>query len=442
MKIAYVTAGAGGMLCGSCLHDNTLAAAIRGLGHDIALIPTYTPIRTDEADVSIDEVFYGAINIYLQRRSSFFRRTPRFIDRLLDHPSLLGWVARRASTTSAAELGALTLSVLRGEQGGQRKELQRLVAWLRDDFRPEIVHLTNSMFLGLAAGIRRELGVPVICSVQGEDLFLDRLEEPYHSQVLAELRARAADVDIYIAPCRDHADRMSELLGVSRARMLVVPLGLNLDGYATRPAASPQAASAPRPFTIGYLARFAPEKGFQLLIEAFRLLAQGADRPGGRKVALRAAGYLGENDRPWFEQQRARLASWGLADRFELVGEVDHAGKIAFLGSLDVLSVPTIYREAKGLFVLEALAAGVPFVQPDHGSFPEMLERTGGGLLFTPGSAEDLARKLGDLMEDPALRISLGERGNAAVRERGSAEAMAVETMKVYLAAGGAPCTS
>jgi glycosyltransferase involved in cell wall biosynthesis len=265
--------------------------------------------------------------------------------------------------------------------------------------------------------------------------------------VLAELRARAADVDIYIAPCRDHADRMSELLGVPRDRMLVVPLGLNLEGYAARPAPAAPAPAAPdeersRPFTIGYLARFAPEKGFHILVEAFRLLAERADRPGGRKVALRAAGYLGENDRRWFEQQTARLASWGLADRFELVGEVDHAGKIAFLGSLDVLSVPTIYREAKGLFVLEALAAGVPFVQPDHGSFPEMLERTGGGLLFAPGSAEDLARKIGDLIEDPALRSRLGARGNAAVRERGSAAAMAAETMKVYLAARGNACTS
>jgi glycosyltransferase involved in cell wall biosynthesis len=437
MRIAYITAGAGGMLCGSCLHDNTLAAAIRGLGHDIALIPTYTPIRTDEADVSLDEVFYGAINIYLQRRSSFFRRTPRFFDRLLDHPALLGWVARRASTTSAAELGALTLSVLRGEQGSQRKELDRLVAWLRDDFKPEVVHLTNSMFLGLAGGIRRETGVPVICSVQGEDLFLDRLEEPYRGQVIAELRARAGDVDTWIAPCRDHADRMSELIGVPRGKMLVVPLGLNLDGYAPGPPTDMK-----RPFTIGYLARFAPEKGFHLLIEAFRLLAERADRAGGRAVLLRAAGYLGENDRRWFEQQTARLASWGLADRFELIGEVDHAGKIAFLRDLDVLSVPTIYREAKGLFVLEALAAGVPFVQPAHGSFPEMLERTGGGLLFEPGSAEDLARKLGDLMEDPALRSSLGGRGNAAVRANGSAGTMAAETMKVYLAARGDRCTS
>src|SRR6185436_11285152 len=126
MRIAYITAGAGGMFCGSCLHDNTLVAALRELGHDALLIPTYTPIRTDEPDVSQSRVFFGGINVYLQQKVALFRHTPWLLDRLLDAPRLLRWVSRFAMKTSAHDLGDLTISILKGEHGYQRKEVAKL----------------------------------------------------------------------------------------------------------------------------------------------------------------------------------------------------------------------------------------------------------------------------------------------------------------------------
>src|SRR2546423_1116005 len=102
MKIAYITAGAAGMFCGSCMHDNTLVTPLRARGHDALLTPTSTPIRTDEADVSQSRVFFGGINVYLQQHSSLFRKTPWFIDRLLDIPRLLRWVSRFAVNTQAS----------------------------------------------------------------------------------------------------------------------------------------------------------------------------------------------------------------------------------------------------------------------------------------------------------------------------------------------------
>src|SRR3954447_10334580 len=111
MRIAYITAGAAGMFCGSCLHDNTLVAALTRLGHDALLIPTYTPIRTDEDDVSQKRVFFGGINVYLQQKFAFFRHTPWLLDRLFDWPRLLRWVARFAVKTQAQELGELTVSM-------------------------------------------------------------------------------------------------------------------------------------------------------------------------------------------------------------------------------------------------------------------------------------------------------------------------------------------
>jgi hypothetical protein len=231
VKIAYITGGAAGMYCGTCLHDNTLAAKLIQMGHDVALIPTYTPIRTDEADVSIDRVFYGAINVYLEQKSFLFRHTPWLVDRMLTRPALLNWAASQAGSTDARDLGEITLSVLQGEKGNQRKELMRLVTWLRDDFKPDIVHLSNSMFSGLARTMRLELGVPVLGAVSGEDLFLDELREPYRERVTETLRERAADVDAFIAPSRYYLEYMSRFLALPPARMHHVPLGISLEGH-------------------------------------------------------------------------------------------------------------------------------------------------------------------------------------------------------------------
>src|SRR5688572_21808084 len=147
MRIAYLAAGAAGMYCGSCLHDNTLAAALLKLGEDVILAPIYTPIRTDEVDVSQPRVFYGGINAYLQQKFPIFRRTPRWLDGWLDHPALLRLATKNAASVDASKLGDMTVSMLQGEQGNQRKELEKLVDWLVDDVKPDVVHLSNSMML-------------------------------------------------------------------------------------------------------------------------------------------------------------------------------------------------------------------------------------------------------------------------------------------------------
>src|SRR5579884_3217164 len=162
MKIAYITAGAGGMFCGSCLHDNTLVTALIAQGHDALLIPTYTPMRTDERDVSIHRVFFGGINVFLQQKLALFRHTPRLLDRLLDGRGLLRLVSRLAVKTKAEDLGDLTVSMLKGEHGYQRKEVERLVDWLAEEVRPDIVNLTNVLLSGIVHEVKRRLRVPVL----------------------------------------------------------------------------------------------------------------------------------------------------------------------------------------------------------------------------------------------------------------------------------------
>ena len=424
MKIAYIAAGAAGMYCGTCIHDNTLAAALQRKGHDVALIPTYTPIRTDETDVSMDRVFYGGINVYLQQKSSLFRHTPWMLDRLLDSPSLLNGLSRFSGSTSAKDLGSLTVSVLQGEEGQQRKELAKLVKWLKDSYQPDLVQLTNSMFVGFAWEMKKALGVPILCALQGEDIFLEALIEPYKSQALKLLRARASEVDGYIAPCQYYADFMADYLSVSPSKIDVVPLGLNLSEHGVG-----HKDLAETPFIIGYLARICPEKGLHLLVDAFYRLT---DRLGPDKVQLKVAGYLGKKDKPYLEELIEQIDAWGLSDTFDYWGEVDRHQKIDFLNGLHALSVPTTYKESKGLFILEALANGVPVVQPRHGTFPELIAATGGGVLVDAESPDAIAEGILQLIDNPDYRETLGQQGKETVHREFSDDVMTEATLAVY----------
>jgi glycosyltransferase involved in cell wall biosynthesis len=450
VRIAYISAGAADMYCGSCLHDNTLVAALQRLGHDAVLVPTYTPIRTDEPGVAIERVFFGALNVYLKQIAPPLRRGWARIERLLDRPRLLALVSRLGSATDPGRLGELTLSILRGEQGNQASELDKLVGWLRDSFHPEVVHLTNSMFAGFTRRLKAELGVPVVCSVQGEELFLDGLAEPSRGAVRAALAERAQDVDLFVAPSRFYADLMASYLQVERGRVAVVPLGLSLSGHgaghglgrgapqgATRGVEesgteSGEARGARRggPWVVGYLGRIAPEKGLDLVAAAFRQLA--ATLGGAGRVRLHVAGYLPPQHRRYLHGIERQLRDWGLAGDYLYAGEVTREEKIAFLGGLDLLAVGTAYAEPKGLYVLEALANGVPVVAPRHGAFPELLAATGGGVLVAPGDPAALAAALAELLRDPGRRERLGRAGREVVHARYGDEAMAAATLALY----------
>ncbi len=424
MRIAYVTAGAANMYCGSCLRDNTLVTALLAQGHDALLVPIYTPIRTDEPDVSQRRIFFGGINVYLQQKLAFFRHTPWAFDRLLDAPRLLRWVSQFAVKTEAEALGDLTISMLKGEHGHQRKEVAKLVRWLASDIQPQIINLTNAIISGMVHEVKRVVKAPVICSLQGDDIYLESLPEPHRTQALDLVRQHCRECDGFIATSSYYADFMAEYFAIPRERIHVVYPGLNL---AQHGAPRPQANGPP--YTIGYFARICPEKGLHILVEAFRILRK---MPGSLPCRLRISGWLGDNQRAFLEDLRKKIRESGLEGDFEHVESPDLASKLAFLRSLDILSVPTTYREPKGLYVLEALANGVPVVQPRHGSFPELIEATGGGLLVNPDDPDDLARVLHQLLTNAAHRLELGRKGKEAVHQRFTAERMAQETADVY----------
>jgi glycosyltransferase involved in cell wall biosynthesis len=434
MRIGLITSGAAGMFCGSCMRDNTLAAALTELGHDTLLIPTFTPIRTDEIDVSEGKLFYGGINVYLEQKTRLFRHTPRWVDWLFNRPWLLRLATRRSVNSDYADLADLTFSMLRGTHGHQKKELDRLADWLRDEVKPDVLLLTNALLSGIVPEVKRRLGIPVLTTLQGDDVFLDALPADARRLCLDEIRRNDLATDGYIATSNDYADHMAGYLGVSRDKVHVVYPGISLMGHG-----GPRPERIGEPPLVGYFARICPEKGFHSLVDAFIHLRHS---PGAPKAKLRAAGWMGDHQRGFFEQQVRKLADAGLAGDFEHVECPDHASKVRFLQSIDVLSVPTAFREPKGLYVLEAWANAVPVVQPRHGSFPELIEATGGGLLTEPGDTAGLAAAIRGLLDDPAHRAELGRRGQDAVRRQFTARVMAEVTVAVlgrYVAATPVP---
>jgi len=430
MRILSITAGAAGMYCGSCLRDNALAAELLARGHDVTLLPIYTPTRTDEPNMSGPRVFFGGISVYLQQHVSLFRRLPAVFDRVWDSLPALRAASRRSIKTDPRLLGDMAVSMLKGPQGYQAKEFRKLIDWLRTEPRPDVILLPNSLLIALAEPLAAALDRPVCCTLQGEDLFLETLPEGRQEEALALIREQTQHVDLFLAVSDFYASRMSLHLEIVRNRIRTIPLGIRLDGYVARREYRGLSPTGTVPeYTVGYLGRIAPEKGLHLLADAYlRLRNQGA-LAGAR---LQAAGYLAAENRPYLTEIERRFDKAGLKGEFAYRGTLDRDGKIAFLQSLDVFSMPATYDEPKGLPVIEAMAAGVPVVQPRRGSFVEIVERTGGGLLVAPDDADALGTAVRQVSEDPALAERLGRAGRAGVERLYTASSMADAALKAF----------
>ena len=411
------------MYCGSCLRDNALAGELIRKGHDVILLPIYTPTRTDEPNVSNDKVFFGGISVYLEQYVPMFRNSPPGLDRLWDSKPMLALASKRSISTSPKMLGEMTVSMLKGEDGFQRKEIRKLTEWASHETPPDVVSLPYSLLISLAKPIKAALGRPICCTLQGEDLFLDGLQEPYRSQSLKLIKENVKHVDAFLSVSEFYADFVPDYLGIAPEKIHVVPLGINLQGYEMR------RRDSSRPFTIGFFARMAPEKGLHVLAQAYQELRKKGVIPEAR---LEAAGYMAPEYASYLSQIEADLKAAGLGGEFRYHGTVDREQKIGFLRSLDVLSVPATYDEPKGIFLLEAMACGVPVVQPRRGGFTEVVEKTGGGLLVEPDSVEALVDGIAKVFREPELGESLGKSGFDKVREHYNVSLMADRALEVY----------
>ena len=369
LNIVFLTPGTGGWYCGACMRDNALAKSLQAAGHEVALLPMYLPLALDETmleDTRGMPVFFGGINVYLQQRFALFRHTPAWFDKLLNHPRLLREAARHSHMTSAREHGEMTLAMLRLEDSHLGKELDELSSWLKQN-PCDILCLSTAMQAGMIRELKRRLGVKVMLCFQGEDSFLDGLPAPYRDACWRELALRVRDADMLISPSEFYADLMQQRLDLTDVGIEVMPNGIDLAGYQPLPGKT-------GPPVIGFLARLCRDKGLEIMVDAFICLRKELGHPDAR---LHLAGAATADNEALIESLQARLAAAGLADQVRWQTNISRDDKAAMLRALTLFSVPAIYPEAFGLYLIEAMASGVPVVQPAAASFPEIAGRAG-----------------------------------------------------------------
>ena len=415
MKIVFLTPGTGSFHCGTCIRDNALAQALRGLGHDAIMVPLYLPPTLDEPSAAeAQRVFFGGVNAYVKQVVPWLRKAPRWIERLLDSPAALNAAARRAGMTDAKDLGPMTLSMLRGESGNQSTQLDDLVSWLETEGKADLIVLSNVLLVGMAREIRRRTHAKVVCTLHGEDTFLDALPEADRALCWSTIRERFDDVDVWVAVSAFHADLMASRIGAPRERISVVHNGIDTTGY--RP------ASFDGPPTIGYLSRMCPPKGLHQLVDAWEILCRRGNHPA---VRLSVFGAMTPGDEAYVGEQSRRAIACASPDRVSFHPNVDRTGKIDRIRECHMMSVPAPYGESFGLYILESLAAGVPVVQPDRGAFAEVIGATGGGVLVPADDPEAMALAWEALLDDDSQCRQLGETGRASVMQNFNAKAMA-----------------
>jgi len=429
MRILHLTPGTGNFHCGSCLRDHALIKALRVRGHDALMAPLYLPLVTDrEFGTKELSVQIGGISLFMQQKFTWFHKMPGFVHRWLNTPDKLRKAAKRMGMTSPKALGEMALGSLLGTEGRQWGEWHKLIDWIRSEKKFDVVSLSNSLLTGLAPAIEKELGIPVVCSLQGEDSFLDTLPEPFREQCWDAMRQNARSIRRFVAPSAFYAAHMRERLATEPGQMKVISNGIDANAFTT---ASPD----PNFPVIGYFARMIHGKGLTTLVDAFIDIAKRGTVP---RVKLRIGGAKTPVDETYVASLIARLAESGLGNRVEWHPNVDFKGKVHFFHDLTVFSVPATYGEAFGLYVLEAAASGVPFVQPDHGAFPELAAATEGGVLCRPDDVRALADALEALLLDDELRDKMAKAGTTRVRQEFTSTRMAERFESLLLEATAA----
>ncbi|MDA7668832.1 glycosyltransferase family 4 protein [Akkermansiaceae bacterium] len=417
MKITILTAGTGSYYCGACMRDSSLARELIAMGHEAHLVPMYLPLQLDEEQIDgSTPVFFGGINVYLQQKYRLFRKLPRWMDQVFNGRRLLRMVAKRSHLTSANEQGEMTCLMLRLEESNLGKEVDKLVDWLKQDGKPDVIVLSNALLAGLIRELKSRLGVPVVCTFQGEDSFLDSLPKPWCNRAWEELAMRVQDADVLVAPSQFYGRLMEERLRLEPGSIHVIPNGIDLSGW--------RESDGENVKRIGYLARMCHSKGLGLLVDAFIQLNDSS-------LTLAIAGTMGGGDDVYVAGLKKKLEKARLDNRVEWFPDLARQEKVDFLRDLSVFSVPVVYPEAFGLYLLEAMACGVPVVMPNASAFPEVVNSAACGVLVTPGSVGDLARGLQEMLDDPEREV-VGKKGRRAVEERYHVGAMALNFEKIF----------
>lgn len=423
MKVAHIIPGSGGSFyCGNCLRDSKYMKALHDLGKQVVKVPLYLPLFEDARDLSEVPVFYGAVDIYLKQRFPIFRHMPAFVDKMLNSKPVLNLAAQNAGSTRANGLEEMTVSMLLGEEGLQKDELEKLVAWLRDEAKPDVVHLSNALLLGLARRIKQEMAIPVVCSLQDEDVWVDVMSDKHREEVWSIMQERGTEVDAFVAVSEYYADEMKRKMQIKDEQLFTNYIGVDAADYTVRDVRNKEPM-------IGYISRMCEENGLGILIDAFIHLKEDA---AYKAVKLKITGGRTNDDAAFIKEQKQKIAVAKLEEDVLWVEEFEGPSRQDFFNSVALLSVPVLNGEAFGLYQLEALASGIPLVQPALGAFPEVVGLSDGGVIYHPNSPKKLAKAWKNLILDKEKLADLSEKGLAGVKSHFDIHKQSEKLVAIY----------
>lgn len=369
------------------------------------MMPMYLPLVDDETGREREEaVRFGAVSVYMRQIGRAFRRMPLWLAKLMDSRLLLSLIAKYSGTTRSRGLEELTLSMLRGDEGFQSAEFDQFVDWLKLE-KPDVLYFSNALLLGGVSVIRRELNCRIVCSLQDEDTWIEGMSEKYVEDAWDLMAKRAREVDLLIAPTDFYAKKMSGKMNLDGDRIVVSAPGLPESFF--KDGAEP----SEHPPAIGYMSKMQESFGLDLLLEAFVRLKKDEHH---RDLHLKISGGSTGEDKSFLAGIRRSIREAGLESFVEFVEAKSAPARKKFYSGLTLLSVPIPAGEAFGHYVIEANALGVPVVQPRVAAYPEVLEKTGGGITYEPPESVDaLFSSLDGLLKDSGRMRELAKAGRA-----------------------------
>lgn len=413
MKILIIGPGAGdSFYCGNCFRDSLQASALIRAGHDVTILPLYLPAHHATEGVPI---FFPAVSYYIEQ--AMFKRgnMPQWVSKLASSKVFMNLAASMSGSTSASGMEGMTMSMITGADGAFKRNLSDMIAWIEKEGKPDIVHLSSSLLIGIAAPLKEAIGVPIVCSLQDEEVWIDSLKGEWAATAWEAITANAAAVDRFVTTS-NYYKQIIDAKMPSLSPTVIYP-GINIEKY--------RSDTLPERPTIGFFYRMNQLDGLDTLAEAFVMLKQRGTIPN---LTLRIGGGNTDSDKKFLSHIYDILRPY----MDDVIVEEEYSPVLhhRFYKNVTLVSVPLQFDEGVGIYICEAYATGRPVVEPRRGSFTEIVGE--GGVLYDEQTPAALAEALESVLTDQALYDSLRDKAKTMADERYSDIKCAEALIELY----------
>ena len=387
MKILFIVPGSGdSFYCGNCFRDNLQALALRQAGHEVIVMPLYLPL-TDRLFQADTPLFFPATTFYVA--NSFFqnRSMPKWLERILSSKFALKFASSFSGSTSAEGMEEMTLSMIYGNDKAFHEQVNTLIDWIEHHEQPDIIHFSSSLLIGIAKAIKQRIQIPIVCSLQDEEVWIDSLKAAFSDVAWSGILENIRYVDKYTTTSEFY--RKVALAKIPQFQHIeVIYPGVVIEQYASE--------HYPSDPVIGFFYRLNRLNGLDILADAFVKLKNRNSIPN---LKLKIGGGYTSHDKKFIRTIREKLSPYihdvEIKEGYRLE---DHA---RFYSEISVICVPLTFEESVGLYLCEAFAAGRPAVEPASGSFEEIVKDA--GVIYSPNTSDALADALEKILTNPTL---------------------------------------